>query len=81
MILDTDTLEEALVSEWAVEYECEIRFCKNNDDLAVVLEELEGAKYYKIDEIEFDRIQAIIDLLNRAEEDPILGHLLDRIVR
>ncbi len=81
IILDVETLEDALVCEYAVEYENEIKFCKNEDDLSMVIEDMDGAKYYKIDDIELDRIQAIIDLLNRSEEDPILSHILDRIVR
>lgn len=81
IILDVETLEEAMTSEYAVEYESEIRFCKNDTDLATVIEDMEDARYYKVDEIEHDRIQAIIDLLNKAEEDPLLGHILDRIVR
>lgn len=81
LILDADVLEEALTCKYAVEHEFEIQFCKNDEDLEATIEDLEGAKYYVIDDIEHDRIQAIIDLLNLAEENAILGHVLDRIVR
>jgi len=79
---DVDSLEEALISKYAVEFECEIFFCKNKSDLKAMLEEYgDNANWYPIDEIENDRIKAIIDLLNLSEENGVLGHILDRIVR
>jgi hypothetical protein len=81
LIHDVDSLEEALSCRYAVEHENEIQFCKNDEDLQEALADLEGYKYYTIDDIETDRIQAIIDLLNHAENDNLLGHILDRIVR
>lgn len=81
IIHDVDVLEEALTCKYAVEHEHEIQFCKDDEDLEATIEDLEGVKYYTIDDIEHDRIQAIIDLLNMAEENAILGHVLDRIVR
>jgi hypothetical protein len=81
LIQDVDILEEALHCKYAVEHEGDIKFCKNDDDLDEFLLELEDYKYYEIDDIEHERINAIIDLLNKAENDTILGHILDRIVR
>jgi hypothetical protein len=81
LILDAETLEEALNCKYAVEHENEIQFCRDDDDLHATVEELDGAKFYTIDEIETDRIEAIIELLNMAEHDNLLGHVLDRIVR
>lgn len=83
LLHDVDALEDALSCKYAVEHEQEIQFCEDDDDLQSILEDLdpESVKYYEIDEIESDRINAIIDLLNKAEEDNILGHILDRIIR
>lgn len=81
LIHDVEDLEESLTCKWAVEHEHEIFFCPTDDDLQDLVLDFEKYSYYKIDEIETDRIQAIIDLLNRAEEDKILSHILDRIVR
>jgi hypothetical protein len=81
LILDTDDLENALNCKYAVEYEQEIQFCKNDDELQEIIEDMDSPKYYIIDDIEFDRIQAIIDLLNKSEEDILLSRILDRIVR
>jgi hypothetical protein len=81
LIHDVETLEDALKCQYAVEHENEIQFCKDKDELEAIIEDLEGAKYYTIDDIESDRIEAIIDLLNLAEKDNLLGHVLDRIVR
>lgn len=81
LIHDVDSLEEAILCKYAVEHENEIIFCKTDEDLQETISDLEGHKYYTIDDIETDRIQAIIDLLNRAEIDDVLGHILDRIVR
>lgn len=81
IILDVDVLEEALSCQYAVEHESEISFCKNKDDLKEFLEDYEDAIYYEIDDIELDRIRAIIELLNAAEENSLLSHILDRIVR
>jgi hypothetical protein len=79
---DVESLEEALVSKYAIEFECEIFFCKNKSDLKSMLEEYgENARWYQIDEIENDRIRAVIDLLNLSEENSLLSHILDRIVR
>ena len=41
----------------------------------------EVPKWYAIDTIENDRIRAVIDLLNMAENNKMLGHIIDRIVR
>lgn len=81
LILDVEILEEGLSSKYAVEYENEITFCKDQDDLDETICDMDNPNYYPIDEIELDRIQAIIELLNRAENDNILGHILDRVVR
>lgn len=81
LIHDVDSLEEALHCKYAVEHENEIQFCRDDAALQDIVEDLEGVKYYTIDDIETDRIQAVIDLLNRAEEDSTLSHILDRIVR
>ena len=81
LIHDVEDLEESLNCKWAVEHEHEIFFCQTDDDLEDLVLDFETYVYYKIDDIETDRIQAIIDLLNRAEEDNILSHILDRIVR
>lgn len=81
LIHDSEDLEEALNAKWAVEHEHEIFFCQTDDDLEDLVTDFESYVYYNIDEIESDRIKAIIDLLNRAEEDNILSHILDRIVR
>lgn len=81
LIHDVEDLEESLTCKWAVEHEHEIFFCQTDDDLEDLVLDFENYSYYKIDEIEIDRIQAIIDLLNRAEVDNILSHILDRIVR
>lgn len=81
IIHDVEDLEEALSAKWAVEHEHEIYFCQTDDDLEDLVQDFEKYVYYKIDEIEIDRIQAVIDLLNKAEEDNMLSHILDRIVR
>lgn len=81
LIHDAEDLEEALTSKWAVEHEGEIFFCQNDDDLEDLVLDFENYVYYEIDEIETDRIKAIIELLSRAEDDNILGHIIDRIVR
>lgn len=81
IVHDSEDLEEALSCKWAVEHEQEIFFCKTDDDLADLVLDFDRYVYYQIDEIELDRIQAIIDLLNQAENDNVLSHILDRIVR
>jgi hypothetical protein len=81
LVHDVDDLEEALTAKWAVEHEQEIFFCQTDDDLDDLVQDFDVYTYYQLDEIENDRIKAIIDLLNRAEEDNILSHILDRIVR
>lgn len=82
LIHDVDELEEALHCKYAVEHEYEIIFCRDDDRLQDLKTEInEDINYYIIDDIENDRIQAVIDLLNTAEENNYLGHLLDRIVR
>jgi hypothetical protein len=82
LIHDVDDLEEALFAKFAVEFECEIHFCKNKTDLdSLILEFGDDAKWYAIDTIENDRIRAVIDLLNMAENNKMLGHIIDRIVR
>lgn len=81
LIHDVESLEEALICKYAIEHEQEIQFCKDDEELKEVIEDLENPKYYEIDEIELDRIKAIIELLNKAEEDSILGHIIDRIIR
>jgi hypothetical protein len=81
LVLDVDELEEALTSQYAVEYDQEIQFCKNHDDLIELIEDMDNPKYYEIDEIELDRIQAVIDLLNKSEDDQFLSHIINRIVR
>lgn len=81
IIHDVEDLEEALSAKWAVEHEHEIYFCQTDDDLEDLVQDFEKYIYYKIDEIEIDRIQAVIELLNKAEDDNLLGHILDRIVR
>lgn len=81
LVLDVDELEQALISKYAVEYDQEIQFCKDDDDLAELIEDMDNPRYYEMDDIELDRIQAVIDLLNKAEVDSILSHIIDRIVR
>jgi len=81
LIHDVEDLEEALHAKWAIEHEQEIFFCQTDDDLEDLVQDFENYTYYRIDEIELDRIKAIIDLLNKSEDDKILGHILDRIVR
>lgn len=82
LIYDVEDLEDALNAKWAVEHEQEIFFCQTDEDLQdLILDFDNNYTYYRIDEIELDRIKAIIDLLNKAEEDVLLGHILDRIVR
>jgi hypothetical protein len=78
---DVDTLEEALQAQYAFEFECEIYFCKTQADLEASLQEYDDPHWYQLDDIENDRIMAVIDLLNKAEEDIMLGHILDRIVK
>jgi len=83
LVHDVETLEtEALHSKFAVQFECELYFCRSKEDLDALLEEYgDDAIWYQVDSIEYDRIGAIIDLLNMAEEQQYLGHVLDRIVR
>lgn len=82
LINDVETLEEALICKYAVEHEAEIFFCKSSEILQEMKDELgDSIKSYSIDSIENDRIQAVIDLLNLAETDNYLSHLLDRMVR
>ena len=64
-----------------MEHEQEIFFCQTDDDLTDLVQDFEQYKYYRIDDIENDRIRAVIDLLNKAEIDNTLSHILDRIVR
>lgn len=79
---DVDDLENALTATFAVEFEHEIYFCHSQDDLNGLLEDFgDDARWYAIDDIELDRVEAIIELLNKAEDDRFLGRLLDRIVR
>lgn len=82
LIHDSEALEESISCKYAIENDGEIIFCHDDSDLEDYQEELgEHIKYYEIDDIEQDRIKAVIDLLNKAEEDAYLGHLLDRLVR
>lgn len=81
LIHDVEDLEESLRSKWAVESDGEIIFFMNKKDLEEYILELEEYKYYGIDEIEHDRIRAVIDLLNKAEDDNILDHIINRLVR
>jgi hypothetical protein len=82
LVNDVDTLEEALQCKYAVEHEAEIFFCRDDTALEALKEDLgDDIRYYTVDLIENDRIQAVIDLLNLSEENNYLGHLLDRIVR
>lgn len=81
LIHDVESLEDALLSKYAVEHEQEIFFIKNDEDLQEFIEDLDSPIYYELDDIEFDRIKAVIDLLNRCENDHILSHIVDRIVR
>lgn len=82
LINDVESLEDALHARYAVEFECEIFFCRRKSDLNELLSAYgEDAKWYELDTIENDRIRAVIDLLNMAENNKILGHVIDRIVR
>ena len=81
LIHDVEDLEEALRSKWAVESDGEIIFLMNKKDLEEFVLDLDEYKYYGIDEIEHDRIRAVIDLLNKAEDDNILDHIINRLVR
>lgn len=82
LIHDVESLEDALECQYAVEHEAEIFFCQNDESLEALKEDLgEDVKYYTIDDIENDRIRAVIDLLNKSEEYAFLGHIIDRIVR
>jgi hydrogenase maturation factor len=81
LIHDVEDLEEALRAKWAVESDGEILFISNKKDLEEYLSDLEEYKYYSIDEIEHDRIRAVIDLLNKAEDDALLDHIINKLVR
>lgn len=81
LVLDVEELENAMNCQYAIEHENEIEFCKTKDELDIIIEDYEDYDWYEIDEIEYDRINAVIDLLNKAEDDAILGHILDRVVR
>ena len=83
MSLDVDTLENALSCQYALEHESEIFFCESGIELKRMKEDLgeENVVFYTIDDIEYDRIQAVIDLLNYCEENNVVGHLVDRMVR
>ncbi len=82
LVNDVETLEDALSSTYAIEHEAEIFFCKSIECLESYKEDFgENINYYKIDDIEIDRIKSVIDLLNMADENKILGHILDRMVR
>jgi PHD/YefM family antitoxin component YafN of YafNO toxin-antitoxin module len=81
LVHDVEDLEEALRSKWAVESDGEIIFLLNKKDLEEYVLDLDEYKYYSIDEIEHDRIRAVMDLLNKAEDDNILDHIINRLVR
>jgi len=82
LINDVDSLENALDAKYAVEHEAEIFFCQNDESLQALKDDLgEDIKFYEIDVVENDRIKAVIELLNKSEEDLFLGHIIDRIVR
>lgn len=82
LIHDVEALEESINCKYAIENDGEIIFCHDTDELEDYQMEFgDNMKFYQMDEIERDRIKAVIDLLNKAEEDNYLGHLLDRLVR
>lgn len=83
MSSDVDTLETALSCQYALEHESEIFFCEGALELKRMKEDLgeENVIFYTIDDIEYDRIQAVIDLLNLCEDNAVVGHLIDRMVR
>ena len=82
LIHDVEDLEDSLRSKYAIEHKSELIFCKTEDELNdYKLEFGEDVKYYEMDEIETDRIQAVIDLLNLGEEQSYFGHLIDRLVK
>jgi hypothetical protein len=81
---DAEYLEEALLCRYAIEHEGEIFFCRDEKNLLDMKYEMELAddfRHYIIDEIENDRIQAVIDLLSHSEENSYISHLIDRLVR
>lgn len=83
LVHDVDYLEDGLNCTFALIHENDIHFCKNKKVLENMIEEMEidTPKWYEIDEVEKDRICAVIDLLNMADENTVLSHILDRLVR
>ena len=81
LIHDVDDLEDSLTSKWVVESDGEISFHRSDSDLEGFVEDLDEFKYYQLDDIEHDRIRAAIELLNKAEDDNFLDHILNRLVR
>lgn len=82
LLNDVDSLEDALSSKYALEFECEIYFCRTKKQIKELLLEFgEDVKWYEIDDIENDRIRAAIDLLNMAEENQYISHIVDRLVK
>lgn len=82
LLNDVDTLEDSLNSKYALEFECEIYFCRTKKEINEMLSEFgDDVKWYEIDSIENDRIRATIDLLNMAEENKYISHIVDRLVK
>jgi hypothetical protein len=82
IVSDAEDLENGISSKYAVINEAELIFCKDEEELEDLKKDLgESVRIMEMDEIETDRIRAVIDLLTKAEEDNYLSHLLDRMVR
>jgi len=81
LIHDVEDLEDSLSAKWVVESDGAITFHKTDYDLELFVEDLDEFKYYQLDDIEHDRIHAAIELLNKAEDDNFLDHILNRLVR
>lgn len=81
LVHDVETLETAITAAFAIEADGEIYFCRDQSELDGYLDTYPTSKWYEVDSIESDRVRAVIDLLNKADEDPLLDHILDRIVR
>jgi hypothetical protein len=81
LIHDVEMLEYSLVCKFAMEFESEIYFCKTKSELKDFIREHEDVRWYEIDDIEHDRIRAVMDLLNMAETNQTLGTIIDRLVK
>ena len=81
LIHDVEMLEYSLLCKYAMEFESEIYFCRTKAELKDFLQEHDDVRWYEIDDIEHDRIYAVMELLNMAESNKTLGALIDRLVK